>query len=46
MLQVVQFVQYKIRQNKYSPQTTNVTFDGSRNKKHLIVLSVILYNNQ
>jgi hypothetical protein len=28
-LQVVQFVQYTVRHNKYSPQTTNFTLDGS-----------------
>jgi hypothetical protein len=31
-LQAVQFVQYTVRHNKYSPQTTNVTFDGSCSK--------------
>ena len=33
MLQAVQFVWYTVRQNKYSPQTTNVTFDESCKKK-------------
>ena len=33
MLRVVQFLQYTIRQNKNSPQTTNVTFDGSCSRK-------------
>jgi len=28
-LQAVQFVQYTVRHNKYSQQTTNVTLDGS-----------------
>jgi hypothetical protein len=28
-LQAIQFVHYTVRQNKYSPQTTNVTFDGN-----------------
>jgi len=35
MLQAVQFVQYIARQNKYSPQTTNVTFDGNCSRKKL-----------
>ena len=33
MLQFIQSVQYRNRQNKYSSQTINVTFDGSCNKK-------------
>jgi hypothetical protein len=45
MLQVVQFLQYTIRQNKYSSQTTNVIFDGScsRIKQNPLVLALILY---
>ena len=33
MLQAVQFVQYTVTQNKYSPQTNNVAFDGSCSRK-------------
>jgi len=33
MLQAVQFVWYAVRQNKYSPQTINVTFDETCKKK-------------
>jgi hypothetical protein len=33
-LQAVQFVQYTVGQNKYLPQTTNVTFDGNCCKKN------------
>jgi hypothetical protein len=33
MLQAVQFVQYTVRQNKHSPQTTNATCDGSCNRR-------------
>ena len=45
MLQAVHFVQYTVRQNKYSPQTPNVTFDASCNriKQILPVLALILY---
>jgi hypothetical protein len=36
MLQAVQSVQYTVRQNKYSPQFINVTFEGNCKKETLV----------
>jgi len=41
MLQAIQFVQYTVRQNKYSSQFINVTFDGSCNRKKQSVLFLL-----
>jgi len=41
MLQAVQSVQYTVRQNKYSSQFINVTFDGSCNRKKRNVLFLL-----
>jgi len=44
MLQAVQFVQYTVRQNKYSPQTTNVTIDGNCSRKEIFSLLLPCYS--
>ena len=45
MLKAVQSVQYTIKQNKYSPQITNVTSDGSCKKNLLVFVLIVCWIN-